>query len=186
MTAAATTLPEAPATPEMVLEASDKLYELVDGVLVEKRVGVKSARVATVLGVRIESWSQAGAGGMAVIEPTIQCFDHQPQMVRRPDVIYLSNDRIPADGLPGGHLKMAPDVVVEVVSPKDRVEPLEQKLRDYLRTDIGEVWLLFPQGGHARVHRGDGSVAAIPEGGTIDGGDLMPGFSVALPELYAA
>ena len=60
-----------------------------------------------------------------------QCFPHAPELVRRPDVSFIRAGRLPGDELPKGHVRIAPDLAVEVVSPRDLAPKLDEKLEDY-------------------------------------------------------
>ena len=60
-----------------------------------------------------------------------QCFPHAPGLVRRPDVSFVRYGRLPGGVLPKGWIKIRPDLAVEVVSPNDTVEKLNEKLEDY-------------------------------------------------------
>ena len=60
-----------------------------------------------------------------------QCFPHAPGLVRKPDVSFVRYGRLPGGELPDGWIKIRPDLAVEVVSPNDTVEKLNEKLEDY-------------------------------------------------------
>ena len=98
------------------------------------------------------TWGKSGRPTTA-----IKCFPHAPGMVRRPDVSFIRRGRLPGDVSPDGWIKIPPDLAVEVVSPNDVVEELEEKLEDYQKAGIPLVWVIYPKRRKARVFRLDGT-----------------------------
>ena len=78
---------------------------------------------------------------------------------------------------------MAPDLVIEAVSPNDEVEALNQKIREYLGAGVRTVWVLFPGMRTAEVYRVDGTVSYVPPDGALDGEDVIPGFGCNLAQI---
>lgn len=102
--------------------------------------------------------------------------------LRAPDVAYVSRDRLPA-GAPDGFLPLAPDLAVEVVSPNDRADDVNRKLLDYLRFGTRMIWLVYPATRTIVVH--DGAVAhVLSEDAVIEGGDVLPGFSLPVKRVF--
>ena len=83
-----------------------------------------------------------------------------------------------------GFVRLAPDLVVEVVSDNDLYYEVEIKVRGYLLAGVRLVWVLNPATSSLRIHRADGSDASISVGGQLNGEDVLPGFSVAVSELF--
>lgn len=79
-------------TPDDLLRLSDeRLYELVDGRLVEKKhTGTLACLVATNLAAEIRAWCKQTGRGIAALGVNYRCFPHAPDMIRRPDVSYIS------------------------------------------------------------------------------------------------
>ena len=67
-----------------------------------------------------------------------QCFPAAPEKVRRPDTSFIRLGRLPGEELPEGHLRIAPDLAVEVVSPNDKEENLTIKVANYLANHPGD------------------------------------------------
>ena len=82
-----------------------------------------------------------------------QCFGHAPKLVRRPDVSFIREDRLPGGELPKGHVPIPPDLAVEVVSPNDLASDLDEKLEDYQRAGVGLVWVIHPESRTLSVYR---------------------------------
>ncbi len=105
-----------------------------------------------------------------------------PDTVRAPDVWFVRADRVPEDVLdeffPG-----SPDLAVEVLSPSDRFAAVVDKARDYLAAGTLLVWVIDPKGRTAAAFYPDGSARLLGEDDVLDGGDVLPGFSVRLRDL---
>lgn len=77
----------------------------------------------------------------------------QPDTVRGADVAFIAKEHIPATGLPAGFWPGAPDLAVEVVSPGDTVEEVEQKVDEYLAAGARMVLVITPRRKTITVHR---------------------------------
>lgn len=102
--------------------------------------------------------------------------------VRAPDVGFVSAVRIPAD-LPDGYVPFAPDLAIEVISPNDDADEVDQKVREYLKYGTGMVWLFFPKTRTAAVYT-PATYTPIERDGEIDGGDVLPGFKLPLSDMF--
>ena len=112
-----------------------------------------------------------------------QCFPHAPGLVRKPDVSFVRSGRLPGDVAPEGWVKIPPDLAVEVVSPNDSVEELEEKLDDYRKAGVPLVWVIYPEARKAKVLRLDGPPGELGEDDELSGEDIIPGFRCPLREI---
>ena len=106
-----------------------------------------------------------------------------PDTVRAADVAFIQQDRLP-DPPPRGFAALAPDLVVEVLSPDDRPGETLAKVGDWLNAGVRLVWVVDPERRAARTYRQDGSEAPVAADGSLDGEDAVPGFSCRLPSLF--
>jgi Uma2 family endonuclease len=83
----------------------------------------------------------------------------------------------------GRLLAMAPDLAVEVLSPDDRPGEVLEKVGDWLNAGVRLVWVVDPRRNAARVYRSDGSETHLAAGDTLDGEDVLPGFSCRLADV---
>ncbi len=187
---AARRLPAAPVgrpyTPEDLLHlpGGDHL-ELVNGALREKETGFVTSLTTTELQSRLAVFVREHRAGWAPAQECgYQCFPHKPDQVRKPDASFIARHRLQRADFQEGHMRVAPDLAVEIVSPNDRVNELPEKLEDYLRAGIRLVWVIFPATGTASVLRQNGTTQRIGPEGALDGEDVLPGFRCPLGELF--
>jgi Uma2 family endonuclease len=107
-----------------------------------------------------------------------------PHTVRNPDVSFVRADRLPAEGLRRGFLKMAPDLTVEVLSPSETASDLEEKLDDYRAAGTPLIWVIDPDRRTVMIVSGDAPLRWIRADETLDGGDVVPGFRCRVAELF--
>ena len=161
----------------------DKQVELVKGVLVVRELpGLRHARVAVDLTLRLGVLVREGALGRVYAEAGFKLAS-DPDTVRGPDIAFIMRDRIP-DPEPTGFAHFAPDLVVEVMSPGDRAGELLAKVADWLSAGTRLVWVLDPARRVARVYRDDGTEQILTADESLDGGEVVPGFSCPLSEIF--
>lgn len=140
-------------TPEDVSRISDqagKLYELVGGELVEKQVSVIANSIAAEVVVLLRGAYSKSEAAILPEQPTY-CFD-DPTEGRRPDVCLVWMSRLPA-GLPRGELEIAPDLVVEIVSPTNEYSEVHRRVNAFLKAGVSVVWLIDPDVRAMHVYR---------------------------------
>lgn len=175
-------------TPDDLLALPDGgRYELVDGDLVERPMSKISSLVGGKVLIRLGVHCEA-ADVAWVFGPDLGCrfYPDDADRVRKPDVSVVLKERMSADQLEGGFLTIAPDLAVEVVSPNDLAGEVERKLLEYLSAGVRLVWVVYPCTRSVHVFRADGSGATLRETDNLDGGTLLPGFSVRVGDLFPA
>jgi Uma2 family endonuclease len=173
-------------TPEDLLSMPDgKNFELVDGRLVEQDMGAESSWIEGRLFSRLLWFCEEPRLGFVWPSSNgYQCFPHDPRRVRRPDVSFIRAGRLPGDELPKGHVRIAPDLAVEVVSPRDLAPELDEKLEDYRKAGVRLVWVVYPESRTVMVYRADGSVSRLHEEDVLSGEDVIPGFRCEVRLLF--
>lgn len=181
-----TVISHASITPEQLLQMPDAdRYELVEGELVERKMGWKSGWIAgrlQALLVRVGDADQCG--WLVSSDAGYQCFPDAPSKVRKPDLSFIKARRLPPDRAPDGHCRVAPDLAVEVISPNDLYSEVEVKVDEYLRANVQLVWVVDPATRSVRVHRSDGTVTDLNEGDELAGESVLPGFRCRVAELF--
>ncbi len=163
---------------------SNRLCELVDGVLVEKTMGIKESILALALAFRIQQFVQARQLGVVSGEAgTIRLF---PGQVRMPDIAYFSWDRLPDRRMPDAPIPaIAPDLAVEILSKGNTKREMTRKLQEYFEAGTHLVWYVDPTARTIAVYTKIGDPTLLNVGDTLDGGKVLPGFSLPARELFA-
>ena len=178
-------------TPEL-LEPEDLLrmpdgdqYELIDGVPVEKKMGAESDEVAVGIGALLLPYVRArGLGRVYGSQTGFQCFPGRAKLVRMPDTSFVAAGKLPGDKSPDGYIKVAPDLAVEVVSPKDTYEEVAAKVADYKSAKVRLIWVVSPKTRTVLIRRLDGTCAEVGEAGELSGEDVIPGFTCKVADLF--
>jgi len=111
-------------------------------------------------------------------------FARDPQTVRIPDVSFVRTDRLPPREERRRFLELAPDLAVEVVSPSDSANEVHEKVLEYLRAGVQLVWVVHPIQRTVTVYTEGPIARVLGDGDTLDGGDLLPGFTLAVTEIF--
>jgi len=90
-------------------------------------------------------------------------------------------ERIP----PRGYAELAPDLLAEILSPDDRPAEVLAKVADWLGAGTELVWLVDPERLEVRVYRRDGSLAVVHAAESLDGEDVLPGFSCPVAQVFS-
>ena len=173
----------------MTAEDLERLYipgkkvELVRGVpVVQELPSTLHSLVAGELFQRLRTF--VGQHGLGFVFPQDAGFKiaSDPDTVRGPDVAFVSRERMPE--VPRrGYVRLAPDLVVEVVSPNDRPGEVRAKVAEWLQAGSRLVWTIDPDPLGGRVYRPDGSESLLGPQDTLDGEEVVPGFSCPLRDL---
>jgi Uma2 family endonuclease len=162
------------------LHIPDKRVELVRGVLVVREPpGGRHGRIAMNLGVELANYVRSRDLGVVYAAETGFTLTRHPDTVRAPDVAFVRSDRLRSPE-PIGFPNLAPDLVVEVLSPGDRPGEILAKVADWLSAGTRLVWVIDPERRLARVYRQDGSERIVAGDERLDGEDVVPGFSSLL------
>lgn len=173
-------------TPEDLLKMPDgDQFELVDGQLLQSPMSFWSSYVAGNVDFFIRSFCRKSGGFWVLPEgTTYRCFPFDSSRVRKPDVSVLRVERYPlGNARMEGHVKTCPDLAVEVVSPTNLAEALEEKIQDYLEAGVPLVWVIHPEKKTIYVYHG-GSVRILHENDDITGEDVLIGFRCRVGEFF--
>jgi len=168
------------------LSTTGRRYELVKGVLFEMppaggRHGSVAMRIALVLG----SYVRGNGLGEVFAAETGFILRRDPDTVRAPDAAFVARERLPAGELPAGYLEMVPDLAVEVVSPGDSAREVREKVADWMRAGVRLLWAIDPATRSVTVYRSPDDFDILSEDDTLDGGQVIPGFSAAISDLFS-
>jgi Uma2 family endonuclease len=176
-------------TPEDLLTMpGGERYELVDGHLVEKPIGGESDWIGMRLIARLVMFVETGQlGHVFGPETGYQCFRDDPHQVRKPDGSFIAAGRLPGDRIPKGHIRVVPDLVIEVVSPNDLYYAVEAKVREYQEAGVRLIWVLNPDLRSIKVYERDSRrTFSLSVEDELTGGDVVPGFRCPVSSLFPA
>ena len=161
-------------------------YELVAGRLRKMTPagsihGVVGMRLAVAISVHVDQHQL----GVVFAADTGFKLASSPDTVRAPDVSFVSRGRIPIGGIPKAYWPGAPDLAVEVLSPTDVRSEIDEKIDEYLRSGIRLVWFVNPFERRVTVHRPGKQPLVLEEHDSVDGRDVLPGFSYPIARLFA-
>jgi Uma2 family endonuclease len=161
-----------------------RLCELVDGVLVEKAIGFRESILAMALGALLRDF---------VIPRNLGLVSGESGMMRLfvglvliPDVAFASWDRFPHRRVPTEPIpSLVPDLAVEVLSASNTPREMARKCQEYFEAGVRVVWLVDPEARTVAVYTAPDQFTVYDATQTLDGGDVLPGFTLALGDLFA-
>lgn len=163
-----------------------KRLELVDGEVVEvspvtMRHGVIVIIVARLIDdyVRLNNLGMVAAGNVGYV------LRRSPDRVRAPDISFVAWENVPESGLPErGFWEGPPALAIEVVSPDDRMNEIHAKVQHFLAAGTQQVWVLWPSQRTMTVYASNGSAQELGPDADVDGGDILPGFTARVGDLF--
>jgi len=108
-----------------------------------------------------------------------------PDTVRAADVVFISYERL-GRAKAEGYLDVAPELVVEIMSPSNTWTEVQEKLAEYFAVDVKMVWVVDPQLEQVHVYQALEQVTLLDKQDELTGGAVLPGFTVALTDIFAA
>jgi Uma2 family endonuclease len=174
------------ATEEDVVKIRDRerrLFELVDGVLVEKVMGYWESVLAIELAGLLRDFVKprklgtlAGEAGMLRLSPGL---------VRIPDLSYISRARLAHHRRAlAPILPLAPDLAIEVLSEGNTPREMARKVSEYFASGCRLVWLVDPRTRTVAVYTSTAKPIMLTEKQVLTGGDVLPGFRLPLRKLF--
>jgi Uma2 family endonuclease len=160
--------------------------EFIDGQWMEKNRSFPASRVAVNVTRIVDNYALAHDLGLVFnARASYQIFPHKPTLIRKPDGSFIRRDRIPQGGLPRGHAPIHPDLAMEVVSPNDLAEDIEERITDYLLAGVPLVWVIYPKTRTVYVYRSNGNASRLTVADELSGEDVIAGFKCRMEELFA-
>lgn len=161
-----------------------KRTSLVRGELIERKPpGAIHGLIAAVTTAILKNWSKASGHGLVGVESGF-VLGRNPDTVRAPDVFFVRNSRLPADGVPEAFWELAPDLAVEIVSPKDTAIEIREKVRDYHSAGTSCVWVVYPRTREVVAFTPDGRSRTFSMEMMLSNPALLPGFEIPVSELF--
>ncbi len=167
-----------------VLRKTDRLFELVDGTLVEKVMGYGEGLLAVdiirLLGKFLDEHDLGELGGA---DATMRLM---PKLVRIPDVSFVGWDKFPGRQRPRQAIPdLVPDLAVEVLSEGNTPAEMRRKLKEYFLAGVHLVWFVDPNRRTVEVYTAPDAGTTFTEEQTLDGGDVLPGLHLPVRDVFA-
>ncbi len=182
-----TSPPPGEATEADVIELHDRhdrLFELIDGTLVEKAMGWRESYLAAWIATLLNNFVLPRKLGLVLGSDGM--FRLERDKIRIPDVAYISKQRFAGRTLkPGAFWELGCDLAVEVISPSNTKREMERKLRDYFAAGVIAVWLVYPKTREVAVYSSATEFVTLGGDDLLDGGAVLPGFSVPVSQIFA-
>jgi Uma2 family endonuclease len=160
-------------------------YELVKGELRRTPpAGSEHGAVIMNIGTPLGQFVKAHGLGVVFGAETGFKIASDPDTVRAPDLAFIRRGRIPVAGIPRGFWPGAPDLAVEVISPGDTYTEVEEKVNEWLSAGTRMVLVLNPRTRMVTVYTSPTEVVRLAESDTLNGGELLPGFTCQVTELF--
>jgi Uma2 family endonuclease len=150
---------------------------------VEKTVGAQESYLAWLLGGFLKIYLGQNDIGIGLTADGMMRI--APGLVRIPDLSFISWDKLPSHTVPEVPIPdLAPDLAVEILSQGNTPAEMRRKVGEYFEAGVRVVWLIDPRKRAARIYTAPDRSVLIHEDQALDGGDVLPGFSVPLAELF--
>ena len=164
----------------------DGLWELIDGELVEVTPAADvSASTSAMIGYLLLNHVHPNRLGRVYNAAEGFVLFPDRQTVRAPDIAFVAAARAPQGEARRHFPRLAPDLAVEVLSPSDRMSEALAKIAMYLEAGVRLVWLVDPLEQTVTVFHPDAPPVTLDASMTIDGGEVLPGFSALVAAMFA-
>ena len=159
-------------------------HELIRGELTTMAPpGFQHGRFSSRFDRRLGNYVEANGLGEVTGEVGFRLAD-DPDTVRAPDVAFIRRDRLPTGDAARGYFHGAPDLAVEVISPNDLYTEVDDKVAEWLEHGTRLVFVVNPRRRTVAVHRPGQPVTILGIDDTLDGEDVVPGWSLPLRDLF--
>jgi Uma2 family endonuclease len=161
-----------------------RLCELVDGVLVEKAMSTRESLLAVLLAHLL--WDFLEEEDLGLVLGADGALRLRLGLVRIPDVSFIPWSRLPGGELPDDPIAgVVPTLAVEVLSENNTKAEMDRKLREYFAAGVRLVWFIEPDTQTATVYSSPTKARRIEKDGSLEGGKVLPGFTLVLKDLFA-
>jgi Uma2 family endonuclease len=169
-----------------LVERDKRLVELIDGTLVEKPVGYKESQIAMWLGMALGNFIYPRRLGFLAGEAgTLRMKSGR---IRLPDLSFVSIDDVPGGVVPDEPVpELPPTLAIEIVSESNTAAEMRQKVQEYFDSGSRLVWLVYPAAKTVAVYESASAepTRTLTEADVLDGGRVLPGFSIPVSEIFA-
>lgn len=162
-------------------ENSNRLLELINGKVHEKMPTQQHGLIASNINLAFALHARQQKTGRPGVEVRHQIPDDKRNS-RLPDVSFTCARNPLVDQ---GSVSGMPDLAVKIKSPDDTIKEMRDTAAYYLANGSRLVWLIYPNYRLVEVYRLDTDVEILGEEETLTGGDVLPGFTLPVREIFA-
>jgi len=169
----------------MALPDDGHHYEIINGELIDMgNSGALHGYVCSTLMILLGGYVRQHNLGAMLDSST--AFKMKNGNKRSPDIAFFAKERLQGIAvLPSGYLEGAPDLAVEVLSPGNTVEEIDDKLTEYFENGSRLVWVINPTQHYVLVYRSAKEPDRLLKGkDSLDGEEVIPGFTLAIADLF--
>ena len=161
-------------------------HELVKGELHSMPPsGFEHGVVGINLSTPLDQHAKANQLGLVVGAETGFLIAQNPDTVRGCDIGFVRRERIEAVGIPRTYWPGAPDLTVEIISPRDRVYEVDGKVQEWLEAGARLVWVVNPRQRTVTVYQPEANPVVLTTKDNLEGRDVIPGFSLPVSRIFA-
>ena len=161
--------------------------ELIRGVLHETMpTGHEHGKIVVNLVAELRNFVKPRKLGSLTASDAGVWLERDPDTVREPDIAYFSAEMLPPDLRITGYAEVAPGLVVEIDSPSDSQRKAHDKAWMWLSYGVRLVWVVQPDTRSVDVYRPNRAVVTLDGQASLDGLDVLPGFTCAVREVFEA
>jgi Uma2 family endonuclease len=169
---------------EYALLNDDRPSELICGRVYDQSFpGRKHGRMAVRLASELDLFVEAQRLGEVYAEIGY-ITRRDPDSVRGPDISFVGRSRVLADATVKPWFVGAPDLAIEIRSPDNTLRELYRKAEEYLAAGGTTVWIVEPDRRQVQVIEKGRDRRTLGLGDELDGGTLLPGFTLSLSRLF--
>ena len=160
-------------------------YELIEGRIVSMSpTGVRHGNSEGNFYEHLKAFVRKHKLGKVVVGEVGIYTHRNPDTVRGADVAFISNERYAQRQKKTGFLDVAPELIVEIMSPDDRWSEVKQKLKEYFAVGVKLVWVADPADKTVYAYRSLTDAREFTAADALTGDEVLPGFSVKVADLF--
>ncbi len=175
------------ATVADVIEIQDHegvLCELIEGILVEKVMGLRESILASAMNAILYTF--VVTRNLGFVSGEAGTYELMPHLVRIPDIAFTNWDRVPGGRQPMAPVPgLVPNLAVEVLSPSNTPGEMTLKRQDYFASGVELVWEIDPDSRTIRVFTSPANARTLTTADILDGGSVLPGFAIPVGQVFA-
>lgn len=158
--------------------------ELIDGRIVHMSpTGDEHGTIEFNLGSELRTFVRQRNLGRVTGDEVGIYIRRRPDRIRGADIAFVSTDR---QAKPvKGYLEVAPNLVVEIMSPEDRWQDVREKLADYFSIGVERVWIVEPQNRKVLIFSSPTDVEEYGQADILRGEGILSDFAIGVADLFA-